>query len=166
MASLQGWTKPFHFLFSITRCWLFMEWQEVNFFFFKVEQPIVGFEVHSLNNNKTNSLANPSYSVHICCVATESNVITLGYGGCHKHSPPCCPGTVHRILSDVPDSTACSHFPRCLYPFASSDCPWLLACFWFFPTPQVPSSCWVFLVPFVLQPLRISLFSARPRQLT
>ena len=32
----------------------------------------------TVNNNKTNNLVNPSYSVHICCVATESNVIALG----------------------------------------------------------------------------------------
>lgn len=49
-----------------------MESQEVNFFQF--EQPNVGFEGHSLNNNKTNTLINLSYSLCICCVATEGNI--------------------------------------------------------------------------------------------
>lgn len=48
----------------------------------------MGFEVQSLNNNKTNNLVNPSYSVHICCVATESNVIALGSGRLSQTQPP------------------------------------------------------------------------------
>ena len=70
----------------------------------------MGFEVHSLNNNKINSLANPSYSVHICCVATDSNVIAVGYGRMSQTQPP--------VLSwDCPqDSVWCPQF-HCLQPF-------------------------------------------------
>lgn len=48
----------------------------------------MGFEVHSLHNNKTNSLINLGYSLYICCVATEGNVIALGNGRMSQTQPP------------------------------------------------------------------------------
>lgn len=50
----------FHFLFSFTRVVIIYGVAGGNvfsfFLFFSVEPPIMGFEVHFLNNNKTNHL--------------------------------------------------------------------------------------------------------------
>lgn len=94
----------------------------------------MSFEVRSLKNNKTNSLINLSCSLHIRSVATEGNV-DGHWGHVANTAPHADLGLCVASCLMSPVSLFAAISCSCSVSSATSDCTWLLACFWPATTP-------------------------------